>query len=873
MKRTAERDSKVKEKKTIIKRVILYLTVAVMLMTACGAGAAAAQSPDGQLTIQDIQALNGGKAVIHTRDGLVTFVGGTCSATPVKNAADANGVVEKMIPLMGGDARTRFEPWRVLKDSFGNNYYVFQQVFSDTVVQGGAVKVITDSEGTMRGLTGSVVTDLPEGETAAGISAKEAEAAVLKHEQESSGVVPALMEGTTKKIVLPVDRELDLEAEEILSRFVWAVFTTNPSGNAAREFPYLAHYVTMSGEYLYSLPTQLPGDNAGSAGYHAEYAFDNMEPVSYTGYVDLSDGTEKELTVTVMRDRNTGTYYLGDPERRILVADCWEFLYNHGNVVAESSPDNREWDQVSLMSLYNYGRAYDYYRAIGWSGADGADTPILILKDFCDEEHHPVDNAAYAGKFYGWQCFLSSSANDFAQSLDVLAHEFTHCVTDSVMTYNAYINDFGAINEAMSDIQGNLCEMMAGDTEDRTWKIAENSGKAIRSMSEPRLYQQPEYTWDLYYHAGVQEATAANDNGGVHSNSSLLSRTAYLLWEAGMTTEEARAYWFAVDCAMTPGTDYAELTALLPEMLRITGLGNSMTALEQAISGTRMGKTELPAGPAEGQALLTLELPDTEAFNNGKWTLTVLSLNAEKLLEKVTTVLQDLNEGRTDGYPAILRGFFEEGKETDDSAGKAGAVSFAEALAEAISEMGKEEEQPSAEGKPDKAKQDDPGFGELREWLLRESQGIFYNGNAAAGQDGHTVRMMAPEGRALPALVYIDPVQNSDRLAQLNVVAWIGGRWADLTPVLSCMTSSETNLPGVIGAAFRSGLVFDLLGVAFTCRNAADWLDALTVKIREGETVTLSSEGLEYVTLSANMANPALEAEVTVNSRKSRPKE
>ena len=75
MKRTAERDSKVKEKKTIIKRVILYLTVAVMLMTTCGAGAAAAQSPDGQLTIQDIQALNGGKAVIHTRENFYLGIG------------------------------------------------------------------------------------------------------------------------------------------------------------------------------------------------------------------------------------------------------------------------------------------------------------------------------------------------------------------------------------------------------------------------------------------------------------------------------------------------------------------------------------------------------------------------------------------------------------------------------------------------------------------------------------------------------------------------------------------------------------------------------------------------------------------------------
>ena len=240
------------------------------------------------------------------------------------------------------------------------------------------------------------------------------------------------------KIVLPVDRVLDIEADEIDSRYVWAVYTTNPSASVSgTDLPYLAHYVTQGGEYLYNLPTILPGDAAGSAGYDASYVFEFMEPVDYTGYVDYSDGTEHEISVTLMRDTRTGMYYLGNIEHRIVVADCWEFLYNGGHVVLEYSPDNLEWDQTSLMSLYQYCRAYDYYKAIGWIGADGEETPIIVLKDFCDKDHNPVDNAAYAGKFYGWQTFLSSSVNDFAQCLDVATHEFTHCVTGTVMTYNA----------------------------------------------------------------------------------------------------------------------------------------------------------------------------------------------------------------------------------------------------------------------------------------------------------------------------------------------------------------------------------------------------------------------------------------------------
>ena len=113
----------------------------------------------------------------------------------------------------------------------------------------------------------------------------------------------------------------------------------------------------------------MPGDEAGASGFDASYVFEFMEPVDYTGYVDLSTGEEMELTVTVMRDKRTGMYYLGNLERRIVVADCWEYLYNGNRVVLAASPDNLEWDQVGLLSLYNYCRAYDYYKEIGWRAA------------------------------------------------------------------------------------------------------------------------------------------------------------------------------------------------------------------------------------------------------------------------------------------------------------------------------------------------------------------------------------------------------------------------------------------------------------------------------------------------------------------------
>ena len=854
-----------------MKRFLGILTVLVMLVTCCSGASALAEPPvKAALTISGIQALNGGNAVIDARDGRVTFIGGTCASEKVKGPEDAARVVEDMIPLMGGGSRTHFEPWRTLSDSFGNTYYVFQQVYADMVVLGGAVKVVTDRNGTMLGLTCSLVSDLPDTDASEGITAEKAEQVVLQHEKEQKGSAPALIEGATKKIVLPVDRELDLEADDILTRFVWIVCTTNPSGSIASDMPYLAHYVTLSGEYLYSLPTLLPGDRAANAGYDAEYLFRNMEPVSYTGYVDLSDGTEKEITVTVMRDSTTGTFFLGDPERRIIVADCWEFLYNHGNIVPETSPDNREWDQVSLLSLYNYSRAYDYYKVLGWQGGDGENTPIVILKDFCDQDYKPINNAAYAGRFYGCQCFLSSSANDFAQCLDIIAHEFTHCVTGSVMTYNVYKNDFGAINEAMSDIQGNICEMLAGDTEDLTWIIGDHSTESIRSMSDPHMGRQPRYTWDLYYQSAVMNPTEVNDRGGVHANSSLLNRVGYLLWEGGMTLEEARAFWFAVDCAMVPGSDFGQLKVLLPWMLKITGLGRLQDTLTHAVRETRLGESRMPAGLPEDQTLLTLDLPDNENFNDGKWMLTVLSINTEAVSKVSAAFLEDMRNGKTEGYPKMLIDM-AGGTLPAESDPQAGDSSLLQILTETLLSGGLQESTPAA---PEKAEPASAEQKELADWVRENFRGCFYFGNGSAGQDGHTVSMMTLAGRAVPVLIYLDVMPNSEQVRKANAAVWLFGRWIDVTPVLApVMNAEKPDVAASLKEFLKTGLVFDLLEAVLSGEGVRGLLRSMTCELPAGRVFSLPADGLGNLDFSANMAIPDMTDTVTVNNRMSRPKE
>ena len=849
----------------MLKRTLAALLSAVLLLSCvpCWAEAAvAAEAP---------------APVYYTHDGRVTFVEGATTDQPIRSLDDAAQVVQAMIQDLGGDERTQFEPWRVVTDTVGNNYYIFQQMYAETTVSGGAVKVVTDRDGHMLGLVSSVETELPEIETSEGIDEKQAEAIVMAHEADKN---PDILEGRTEKIVLPVNLEIDMESEEEKeeSRFVWVVYTTNPAGSVSTgsDLPYLAHYVTLSGEYLYSLPTVVPGDEASTSGYDAAYVFEFMESVPYTGTVTLSDGREREITVDVMRDQRTGMYYLGNVERRIAVADCYNFLYEKGRVILEASPDNTGWDQTCLLSLYNYCQAWDYYNAIGWKGGDGLGTPMLILKDYCDSNHTPVNNAAYAGKYYGWQIFLSSSINDFSQALDVLGHEFTHCVTGSVMTYNAYMNDYGAINEAMSDIQGNLCEMIRGETTDTTWMLGENSSTPVRSMSDPHMFNQPEYAWDLYYVPAVKVPTDLNDRGGVHSNSSLLNNVAYRLCVDGsMPLNVAREYWFAVDCSMVPGTDYAQLSELMPWVLDNLGLSQYRDALEAAMDFTRMRTDAIPDTFDEDRALLTLTLPDSEIFTDGNWALMILSVDVDGILSRIDDMTNRRGEyaDALDELEAIMGAVDWETSDSGEPSEPFDLLDMLSGLmagAEANADDQASEEGEELELDPAEVEKISDALSQMVGWYKKYLSDLIYYGTGAAGQDGRTMRMVCRPGMTLPILLRLEMKPESLDYKSVGLAVYTFGSWYDVAGMIvefageTFDENGEVNLDqldlGFLGLGDISGEASDEQGQIseeqmsqivdnlMAVLGNMTWLrDMIFYRIKGGETNVIPSAGLENV--------------------------
>ena len=114
----------------------------------------------------------------------------------------------------------------------------------------------------------------------------------------------------------------------------------------------------------------------------------------------------------------------------------------------------------------------------------------------------------------------------------MVAHELTHGVTQYESNL-VYYYQSGAINESLSDVFGELIDLehpaTGTDTAANRWLMGEDLPiGAIRDMENPPTFGDPD-RMELadYFH------TAASDNGGVHINSGVNNKAAFLMTDGG----------------------------------------------------------------------------------------------------------------------------------------------------------------------------------------------------------------------------------------------------------------------------------------------------------------------------------------------------
>lgn len=173
-----------------------------------------------------------------------------------------------------------------------------------------------------------------------------------------------------------------------------------------------------------------------------------------------------------------------------------------------SSADTEGWNAYK-----NAKAVYYYYKSV-------------LKRDSYNNNGGKIQMYIHVGTNWKQAHYSSCGRLEFGDGypvLDIVAHEFTHWVTDKTSDL-IYKNESGALNESFSDIFAALI-----DWEDDEWLIGEDlPGGATRSLKDPTIYNDPDrYNSPLKYPGGTW------DNGGVHVNSGINNHAAYLISEGG----------------------------------------------------------------------------------------------------------------------------------------------------------------------------------------------------------------------------------------------------------------------------------------------------------------------------------------------------
>jgi Zn-dependent metalloprotease len=140
----------------------------------------------------------------------------------------------------------------------------------------------------------------------------------------------------------------------------------------------------------------------------------------------------------------------------------------------------------------------------------------------------------------------------FTQSLEVVAHELAHGVTQFTADLE-YLGQSGALNEHFSDVFGSAITQYAAKqkADEADWLVGNEImgpklyGEALRSMREPGMAYDNNFLGKDPQPAHMNNYYAGNDdNQGVHINSGIFNRAFYLVaMEIG--TDKATLIWYA----------------------------------------------------------------------------------------------------------------------------------------------------------------------------------------------------------------------------------------------------------------------------------------------------------------------------------------
>ncbi|MFE8093000.1 peptidase M4 family protein [Bacillus toyonensis] len=241
----------------------------------------------------------------------------------------------------------------------------------------------------------------------------------------------------------------------------------------------------------------------------------------------------------IAQNEKTGAFHLFDGKRGQGVHtfdaenmdENWFNIFSQwfGYTGVEVESKNKFFDDKAAVDAHvNAGKVYDYYKKTFNRNSFDDKGAKLISSVHVGESWN---NAAWNGiqMMYGdgdGKTFIPLSAG-----LDVIGHELTHAVTEHTANL-VYKNESGALNESLSDIMGVMVEKKSWDLGADIYTPGK-PGDALRSLKDPASIPNPLKPGEGYPDHYNKRYTGTADNGGVHINSSINNKAAYLVSDGG----------------------------------------------------------------------------------------------------------------------------------------------------------------------------------------------------------------------------------------------------------------------------------------------------------------------------------------------------
>jgi Zn-dependent metalloprotease len=251
---------------------------------------------------------------------------------------------------------------------------------------------------------------------------------------------------------------------------------------------------------------------------------------------------------------------------RRTVSDCATGTFLPSATVARTEDGETSTDGSVNRAFDGLGQTRDFYQEV--FDRDSLDGRGMRLNGYV-HYGESYNNAFWDGSQMVFGDGDGVLFTDFTESLDVIAHELTHGVTEFTAGLQ-YRNQSGALNESISDVFGSLVKQWANNkqTADQAdWLIGAEvftpgvDADALRSMKAPgQAYNSPTLGRDPQPDHMSKYANMSDDNGGVHINSGIPNKAFYLtaIGIGGYAWEAPGHIWYTALQASGETTDFQE---------------------------------------------------------------------------------------------------------------------------------------------------------------------------------------------------------------------------------------------------------------------------------------------------------------------------